>query len=83
MTGREGGKEGRGGKVYNLSQRLASIMEGIFTPHQIRSLLARSLRALTSHSTLFPFAALNTEVKNASVTCLKWLATLPSAFQMG
>lgn len=77
MTIGEGGRE-----VYNLSQGLASVMEGTYIHHQLRSPLASSLRALTFHSALFPFGALNTEVESASVTCLRWLATLPSAFQM-
>lgn len=58
-------------------------MKGILTHHQLRSLLASSLRAQAFPSALLPLGVLNPEVRSASVTCLKWLATLLSVFQMG
>lgn len=44
--------------------------------------VSQQTHSLPFCSTLCTFWALNTEVKNASLFYLKWLATLPSAFQM-
>lgn len=67
---------GGGRELYNPSQRLASMKKGVFTLAPAHVSPSKLTKRVTI-SALFQFGALNTEVRNVSLFCLKWLVTLP------